>query len=112
MKTEAKLHEKYYHKLKERETGSISFGNSIIQSKIGIFNYPKGFSRKSIISDLISSPLEGWDDSEFLESKSMDSGALGRSGSPKPSESTLWGCKSMGCTYIQRSEGKKGYVLA
>lgn len=72
MNTEHKLHEKYYYKLKERETGSISFGNSIIQSKIGIFNYPKGFSRKSIISDLISSPLEGWDDSDFLESKSIE----------------------------------------
>ena len=53
-------------KLREREKNPIEYGNSVIESKIGILNYPRGFGRKCILAELLSKPLLGWEkDSSF-----------------------------------------------
>lgn len=62
----------YYEIMKQREMGCISFGMSMIKSKIGIFNYPKGFSRKKLLCKILSSNLQGWDDSDLLQTKMIE----------------------------------------
>ena len=56
------LEEKYSRIMKERESGEICFGNTIINTRVSILNYPKGFLRKKIIQSLIEEPIkESWD---------------------------------------------------
>ena len=56
------MEEKYLTIMKERESGQICFGNTIINTRVSILNYPKGFLRKKIIKNLIEEPIiESWD---------------------------------------------------
>ena len=48
-------------KLRDREKNPIYNGNTIIESKVGILNYPRGFGRKCILAELLSKPLLGWE---------------------------------------------------
>jgi len=54
-------------KLIHREENDIKNGNTIIQSKVGVFNYPIGFGRKQIISNLLRKPLKNWNENELFE---------------------------------------------
>ena len=57
------MEEKYLEIMKERESsGEICFGNTVINTRVSILNYPKGFCRKQIIKNLIEEPIrETWD---------------------------------------------------
>lgn len=57
----------YMDILLERERGEIVIGNSKIKSKLGIFNYPKGFGRKTFLSDLLTKDLEEKNDGRTKE---------------------------------------------
>lgn len=52
--------ENYAEIMLQREEGHIKIGNSIIQSKLGIFNYPKGFNRKTILCYLLREKMNNW----------------------------------------------------
>ena len=61
MEKEIKSFQKtHYEKMKHRECSQINIGTSTINTKIGIFNFPKGFGRKKIISMLLQDPVENW----------------------------------------------------
>jgi hypothetical protein len=56
------IKEKYENIMREREkTKKICFGNTTIESSLGIFNYPKGFQRKDIFTSCILSKNEDID---------------------------------------------------
>ena len=57
----------YMDILLERERGEIVIGNSKIKSKLGIFNYPKGFGRKTFLTDLLTKDLEEKNDGTTKE---------------------------------------------
>lgn len=53
----------YTDVLIEREKGEIKIGNSLIKSNLGIFNYPKGFGRKTFLSRFLSqNEMFDWND--------------------------------------------------
>ena len=55
------MQEKYLKIMKERENGTINFGNTIINTRVSFLNYPKGFLRKQIIKQIIESNKdESW----------------------------------------------------
>lgn len=66
------IQNRHLEKLIHREENDIKNGNTIIQSKVGIFNYPIGFGRKQIISNLFKTPLKKWNDNEVFEFEILD----------------------------------------
>lgn len=48
-------------KMRLREKEPIKNGNTIIQSKVGILNFPRGFGRKLIVCSLIKESLYDWE---------------------------------------------------
>lgn len=54
--------------LQEREHGEIKRGNTIIKSKLGIFNFPRGFGRKTILSKHIyATNLPDWERKKTID---------------------------------------------
>ena len=45
----------------ERENGSIQIGNSVLFTRVSIFNYQRGFGRKRIMTNLLKHKLPNWD---------------------------------------------------
>ena len=57
----------YLEIMLDREKGEIKIGNSVLKSNISIFNYPRGFGRKTIISNLLHQDLSDWNSSKNIE---------------------------------------------
>lgn len=54
--------EKYLNLLLQREKGIIPFASTIVESNIGIYNFPRGFGRKFLFSELIKQyKLNDWE---------------------------------------------------
>lgn len=73
MEKEIKSFQKtHYEKMKHRECSQINIGTSTINTKIGIFNFPKGFGRKKIISMLLQDPVENWEKTSSLDHRYIE----------------------------------------
>lgn len=59
-------------KMKDREREPIKNGNTIIHSKVGILNYPRGFGRKLILLRLLKEPLYRWNETSSYQYEIID----------------------------------------
>ena len=66
------IQNEHLEKLIHREENDIKNGNTIIQSRVGIFNYPIGFGRKQIISNLFQKSLSKWNSGDMFEFEILD----------------------------------------
>ena len=53
-------------RMKEREKEPIKNGNTVIYTKVGILNYPRGNGRKLILLRLLKEPLYKWNRNRFI----------------------------------------------
>lgn len=52
--------DRYLNLILEREKGIIKFSSTVIKSNVGIYNFPRGFGRKFMFTDIITKELFDW----------------------------------------------------